>query len=75
MVLVYGEKRINALEQQMNEDLTAIEEWSTQNGLGMNEDKTVYMKFNHKNKKDISINIKLKTSIIKIIKEMKYVGI
>lgn len=41
----------------------------------MNEENIAYMKFNNKNKEDISINIKLKNYKIKKVEEMKYLGI
>lgn len=58
-VIVLSHTNINDIEKGINSDLELYSKWLCHNKLSINVDKTVFMIFNQRNKKNCDIKLRI----------------
>lgn len=74
-VLLFASRSEAELENNINNTLIKFYEWLCTNKLVLNEDKTVYMRFEAKNKKTREIIVELNNKTIRKVKTYRYLGL
>jgi len=73
-LLYYGSDQ-KKLEKLINKDLKLFSQWLCANKLILNENKTVYIRFQEKNKKVLPSNLKINYKCINQVTSHKYLGL
>ena len=73
--LIFASKKLKTIENIVNFELKLLVEWLKRNKLSLNESKTEVIIFHHQNKNIENISIKLNKIKLKIVKNVKYLGV
>lgn len=74
-MIIYSATNISELERQMQQDITKLFEWFTNNSLQMNLTKTHYMIISRRPAQVNNIKILINNSQLQSVSEMKYLGL
>ena len=71
----YRSKNVRTVERKLQENLTRIEDWATNNGFKFSKSKTQCVHFCHLRKKHDHPNLYLYRSQIPVVEEAKFLGV
>jgi hypothetical protein len=70
-----NKKNMNSIERKLQLCLNKIQNWADINGFKFSRTKTAYVHFCNKRKHDDDPKLELDSSPIKVLKEMKFLGV